>query len=246
MKKILFLLILPLLFIGCEQEQGLNSEFAGGDGQGGSLATFALKGDYLYVVDRYDLNVFDIKNPSNPVQVNTVHIGFNIETLFGFKNYLYIGSQNGMFIYSIEQPTEPQQLSSVQHFTACDPVIANDSIAFVTLHSNTFCGNATNQLEVYDVTKTTRPILLTTRNMDYPKGIGLFRNYLLVCDDKIEILDVTQPAQPILVNEIDVEAFDLIIKNNLLIAIGSDGLYQYELFEDGNTIAFNNLSSIVI
>ena len=56
MKKITILLFLVLIF-GCSTDQD-NSE--SGDGQGGSLAIFALKGNYLYGVDNSKLNVFSL------------------------------------------------------------------------------------------------------------------------------------------------------------------------------------------
>lgn len=151
MKKYI-LLISTLFLFACSNDQdsvGVNEQ--NNDGQGGSLVTFTLKGDYLYTVDDNDLNVFNIVDPKNPTLVNTVFIGFDIETLFGYKDYLYIGSENGMFIYGITNPEFPEKLSSVEHFTACDPVVANDTHAYVTLHSNSFCGNNINILETYDV-----------------------------------------------------------------------------------------------
>ena len=93
------------------------------------MATFALKGNYLYVVDNQDLNVFSLNDPSEPVLANKVPIGFDIETLFGYRDFLYIGSRTGMFIYGLTNSEFPNKLSSVEHFTACDPVVANDTHA---------------------------------------------------------------------------------------------------------------------
>ena len=234
--------------MGCESDSTNNeSQVPTSDGQGGSLARFTLKGDYLYTVDNFDLNVFNVANTNDPIKVNSVAIGFDIETLFGYKDYLYIGSQNGMFIYSLENPEFPQQLSNVQHFTACDPVIANDTHAFVTLHSETFCGGDINVLEVYDVSDVTNPILLNSRNLTYPKGLGLYGDYLFVCDDEIKVFDVSNPEESKLVTSLNRNAFDVIIRNDLLIAIGESGLYQYRLSPDENNgVKATQLSTISI
>ena len=236
MKKYIYLLILATSIISCESDTS-NSEaqVIATDGQGGSLARFTLKGSYLYTVDNFDLNVFNVADNADPIKVNTVPIGFDIETLFGYKDYLYIGSQNGMFIYSLNNPEFPERLSSVEHFTACDPVIANDTHAFVTLHSETFCGNDINVLEIYDISKITDPILLNSRNLTFPRGLGLYGDYLFVCDDEIKVFDVTNAAESKLVTAIKRSAFDLIIRNDLLIAIGESGLYQYRLTTDSDS-----------
>ncbi|MGB7395711.1 MAG: hypothetical protein WA913_15090 [Pricia sp.] len=236
-----------LLLIGCASDTSDAAQAPTTDGQGGSLARFALKGDYLYTVDDANLNVFSITNGREPVKTNSVSVGFRIETLFSYKDYLYIGSRDGMFIYGLERPEFPTQLSSVQHFTACDPVVANDTHAFVTLHSETFCGNNINVLEVYDVTDVTNPMLLNSRNLAYPKGLGLYGNYLFVCDDEIKVFDVTDPTDSQLVTSLNRSAFDVIISNNLLIAIGESGLYQYQLSIDADTgVKATELSTIAI
>ncbi len=247
MKKYLYILILAVAIISCESDANSDSQAPTSDGQGGSLARFTLKGNYLYTVDDFGLNVFNVADTKDPIKVNSVPVGFNIETLFGYKDYLYIGSQNGMFIYDLENPEFPKQLSSVQHFTACDPVIANDTHAFVTLHSNTNCGNDINVLEVYDVTDVTNPILLNSRNLTFPKGLGLYGNFLFVCDDEIKVFDVTNPEESKLVTSIKRSAFDVIIRNDLLIAIGESGLYQYELSNNTeNSVTATEISSISI
>lgn len=248
MKKYTYIFVVLALVISCESDSANNEAQAPtSDGQGGSLARFTLKGNYLYTVDDFGLNVFNIADTKDPVKVNSVPVGFTIETLIGYKDYLYIGSQNGMFIYDLENPEFPKQLSSVEHFTACDPVIANDTHAFVTLHSNTNCGNDINVLEVYDVTDVTNPILLNSRNLTFPKGLGLYGNYLFVCDDEIKVFDVSNPEESTLVTSIKKSAFDVIIRNDLLIAIGESGLYQYHLSSGSDAeVVATELSSISI
>jgi hypothetical protein len=227
MKKITYLLTL-LFLLGCSDSD--SAAVSGEVGQGGSLAVFAIKGDYLYCVDDMKLNVFSLIDNEKPVKVNEIQVGFNIETLFSYGENLYIGSRNGMFIYAITNPENPTKLSDVQHFTACDPVIANSTHSFVTLNSNTRCGNNINVLQIYDTKDLTAPKLIHSRTLSQPKGIGLFStNYLFVCDDVIKIFDIQNPVEPVLVNAIDKNCFDLIIKNNTLFAIGDRGVYRYEL-----------------
>lgn len=242
------MILTSFIVFSCSTEESNESPiFSSDDGQGGSLATFTLKGDYLYTVDNTDLTVFNITDIKDPVQVNTIPIGFDIETLFGYQDYLYIGSRNGMFIYGLTNPEFPELLSQVQHFTACDPVIANDTHAFVTLHSETFCGNNINLLEIYDITTITDPILINSRNLTSPRGLGLYGNFLIVCDDEIKVFDISNPVSSNLVTSVNQNAFDVIIAGDLLIAIGETGLYQYRLTPNSDTgISISELSSIAI
>lgn len=247
MKKYLSILFILLTAISCDSDATSNDSQSATDGQGGSLARFTLKGEYLYTVDDWGLNVFNITSTEDPVKVNSIPVGFNIETLFGYKDYLYIGSQNGMFIYDLENPEFPKQLAAVEHFTACDPVIANDTHAFVTLQSTSFCGNDINVLEVYDVTTITNPILLNSRNLTGPRGLGLYGNYLFVCDDEIKVFDISIPEESKLVTSINKYAFDVIIRDDLLIAIGSSGLYQYQLSNNTESgVEITELSTLSI
>lgn len=242
MKNILTILSI-LFIISCSKDGNNSGSQEALSGQGGSLASFTILNDYLYTVDNNSLNVFSIVNTEQPVKVNDVPIGFRIETLFNYKENLYIGSRDGMFIYSVHTPEEPTYLADVQHFTSCDPVIANDTHAFVTLHGGNNCGNNINILEIYDITDVINPVLVSSRNLTSPIGMGLYEDYLFVCDDEVKIFDVTNPEESVLVTSIDKNVFDVIISNDLLILIGENGLYQYSL--DANNIEnIQPLSSI--
>ncbi len=245
-KYILILTALTLLHCDSNSDSsGSNNESFSDTGKSGSLARFTTFNDYLYTVDNQDLNVFNIADNEDPVQVNEVHIGFDIETLFNYKEYLFIGSRNGMYIYSVDSPELPEYLSQAQHFTACDPVVSNYTHAFVTLHSDIGCGNNVNLLEVYDVEDLQNPILISTRNLTRPIGLGLYGDYLIVCDDEVKIFDITDPENLQLVHNIDKNAFDVIINENLLILIGETGLYQYNL-DENNIQNTTELSTINI
>ncbi|HEX6848591.1 MAG TPA: hypothetical protein VF144_16515, partial [Chitinophagaceae bacterium] len=108
-------------------------------GIAGSMSRFSIVNNYLYAVNISSLKVLDISLLSDPQLQNTVGVGWNIETIYPFKNKLFMGSSNGMFIFDISNPAAPVPEGSVQHFRACDPVVADDTYAFVTLRAGTFC-----------------------------------------------------------------------------------------------------------
>jgi hypothetical protein len=238
MKKIYLVLVFAIFMaFSCNDNDNAVASDVAGDGQGGSLATFTLKGDYLYTVDFFNLSVFNISDATNPVKVNTVNVGFNIETLFIFKEYLFIGSQDAMYIYDIANAELPKLLSRSNHFRACDPVVANDTNAYVTLHSNATCGGAINELKTYNIEDVENPVLLNTRGLTEPKGLSLFAdNYLLVCDDTVKIFDVSDPKNSKYINEIDTNgAIDIIIRNNHAFVVSEVAINQYQLNENDIT-----------
>lgn len=245
MKKI-FIMVLFGLIISCSTEDAsVPNGDAKGEGSGGSLARFTLAGDYLYTVDNQSLRIFDISNRDKPEFVNEKYIGFDIETLYGLGENLFVGSRLGMFIYDISDPEFPLQLAAVEHVRSCDPVISDGDYAYVTLHSNSGCAGNVNQLEIYNVENPMAPDLLNTITMDRPIGLGLYGDHLLVTDEGVvRIFDVTNPSIPDLVGGIPVDGFDVIIKENRLYVIGSDGLYQYSLNSE-NISEYEKLSTFV-
>ncbi|MEW7281040.1 hypothetical protein ABW636_20795 [Aquimarina sp. 2201CG1-2-11] len=232
-KHILLLIsfIIISLFVGCSTDSDSSAAESTSDGQGGSLATFILKNDYLYTVDSFDLTVFNIKEVKNPVEVNSINVGFNIETLFNYQDFLFIGSSDAMFIYDITNAELPKLMSRSDHFRSCDPVVANDTNAYVTLHTNSFCDGLVNELRTYNIEDVEAPVLLNTRNLKEPKGLSLFgTNYLLVCDDTVKIFDVSDPNDSKFIKEIPTKnAIDIIIRDNHAFIISAYSIEQYEL-----------------
>jgi len=208
-------------------------------GTGGSLAAMTIVGDFLYVIDNQSISIFNLSQPSAPTQVgNAIDVGFGIETLFSRGNRLFIGSQTGIFIYNITNPANPQLLAQHAHFYGCDPVVANDSIAFVTVRSAESCRGFVpiNQLEVVDVTDPTQPFSLQFVDLNNPAGLGLDGNYLFVTDsdEGIKVFDVSTPRNGIqLISTIPVNAFDVITLDGLLIAVGLENLYQFDYTDIG-------------
>lgn len=242
MKKA-FILLISIILLSCEGDGAGNNTNSSESGTGGSMARFILVGDYLYTVDSSSLNVFSLLNSDKPVQVNTVRIGFEIETLFNYDHYLFIGSQNGMFIYDIQKAEEPIYVSEAQHFRSCDPVVANATHAYVTLFSERSCGGGLTELQVYDIENIKKPKLISNRQLRQPKGLGLYGNYLFVCDDVIKVFDITDPQNTILAHSIDSSSFDVIIIENHLYAIGDNLLMQFSL--DPNQITNTKALSVL-
>jgi hypothetical protein len=204
----------------------------GNTGTGGSMARFTIYDEYLYTVSQTSLNLFNLKNPNQPTFQKNINLGWGIETIFPYKDKLFIGSTTGMFIFDNVNPADPKQMASFSHARACDPVVANDRFAYVTLRSNNnFCAGATNQLDVIDISNLYIPSLVKTYPMIGPYGLGLDGNTLFICEGKegIKTLDATNAKDVQLQQHLKgINAIDVIPMQKTLLVIGRDGLYQYD------------------
>ncbi len=202
----------------------------GDSGTGGSMARFNIGGDYLYVVGRSELNVFEISDLANPQQLSSEYVGWQIETIFNKEGYLYLGSSTGMYIYSIEDPSAPTYVSQLEHVMGCDPVVVDNDIAYVTIRGGNTCGQNLNQLEVIDVSDKANPQLLQVYEMDGPYGLGVLKDKLFVCDGTsgLKVYDATNTPDLVLTDHFqDVNAYDVIPMENVLVMIGENMLRQY-------------------
>lgn len=208
------------------------------NGAGGSMARFAINGNYMYTVSERDLSSFSLQQPQEPTLSNTQNVGWGIETIFPFSNKLFIGSTSGMFIYNIDVPAQPQKQGQFSHVRSCDPVIADNNFAFVTLRSGTMCQGFTNQLEVLDINDVTKPLLLKTYPLTNPHGLAKDGNLLFICDGKdgLKVFNAEDVNNLKLLQTISgIETYDVIAYNNIAIVVAKDGLYQYS-YDDVNNI----------
>ena len=216
-------------------------------GKAGSLARFAVDNNHLYTVDDYDMQVFDITQLTDPIAGNKLNIGFMIETIFPYKDKLFIGSQTGMFIYETSNPENPGYVSSFEHATSCDPVVANDSIAYVTLRSGNTCEGVLNQLDIVDVRDVYSPHLATSYAMENPHGLGIDGTTLFICEGEygLKVFDASNTYaidQNLIAHFQDVHAYDVIPMNGILMMIGDDGLYQYDYTDLSNIRLLSKLT----
>jgi hypothetical protein len=213
------------------------SGFASPIGIGGSMARFTIVNERLYTVGQSDLNVFNIST-TNPEFVTKKNIGWNIETIYPFKDKLFIGSATGMFIYDISNASNPALQGRFSHVASCDPVIADDQYAYVTLRSGTQCQGFTNQLEVINIDNLNSPQLVKTYQMTNPHGLSKDGTTLFICDGKagVKIYNSSDVKNLQLIMAIgDMESYDVIAYNDIALIVAKDGLYQY---------SYSNLNSI--
>jgi hypothetical protein len=199
------------------------------NGVGGSMARFGLLDDRLYTVSWSDLKVFNTLNPGLPVHLNTIELNQgDIETIFPYSNKLFIGSQTGMFIYDASNRDKPTKLGQFTHARACDPVVADDTHAYVTLRSNSFCTGFSNQLDVVDIGTLTSPKLLRSYPMTGPAGLAKDGNLLFICDgpDGLRILDASKPDKILPISQVTgIRTYDVIARDGLALTVAEDGLY---------------------
>lgn len=222
-----------------------NSE--SGAGVAGSMARFMLHQHYLYsIAQPWVLKTIDVSQPSMMVQTDSIHTWREMETLFRYQEHLFVGTTTGMVIYSLEDPSQPAFVSDLNHINACDPVVVENNIAYVTLRSGNWCMNTTNQLDVVDISDITHPVLLKSYPMFNPHGLGIDNNVLFICDGAagLKVYDATNPLA-IQTNMIahfpGIDTYDVIPLGNVLLLIGQDGLFQYDYSDPTNIVLISHI-----
>lgn len=224
----------------------VDASFSGGgdvvnhSGKGGSMARFALQANHLYALDPGNLYIFGLQNPFTPELSNELPLSWNVETIFPYEeDKLFIGTSNGIHILDNSDPSLPKLASSLEHFTACDPVVVENDIAYVTLRAGNACAGNDNQLDVIDVSDIYNPVLLKSYPMTNPHGLGIDNGKLFICegDFGLKVFDATdiyKIGENLVEHRKDIHAFDVIPFQNVLLLIGENGFYQYDYSEAGS------------
>jgi hypothetical protein len=221
-----------------------SSGSASGTGTAGSTAVMTLVGDYLYAIpEEHSLGVVHIADSTNPTQVSYGMAGFDLETIFPIRDKLLLGSKEGVYVYSISSPAAPAQLGEFTHGTACDPVIANSSYAFVTLHTGTYCGGAANELDILNAADISNATLIKSYPMNSPTGLCLDGSLLFVCDETVvKVFDASNPDNLQLLSEVSVNnPSDVIAANHVMMVVAADGLHQFDYTDPGHVVALSYL-----
>lgn len=215
-------------------------------GISGSMSRFAIVDDYMYAVSSSELYSISLASPQNPRLTATKNMGWNIETLYPFQNKLFVGSQSGMFVYTLADPSSPTELSRFTHATSCDPVIADNDFAYVTLHSGTACNGTLNQLDVLNISNLSAPYLVSSLRMTSPHGLAKDGARLFICDGKdgLKLYDATNTSNLKLLQTVQgLETYDVIALGTTAVVVAKDGLYQFA-YGSGNNIT--QLSKLAI
>lgn len=253
MKKIILftIIIYSLLFSTCKK--GDTGSASAPAGAGGSTAMMTTSGNYLYIVNGATLQTYDISQPGTTVLLNEQSVGWNIETIFPYRDKLFIGSQTGMFVFDNSNPKSPKYQGQAQHFRACDPVVADDNYAYVTLrNNNNRCGGTLNELNIYDIqgVNILTPKLVSSLPMSQPNGLGYKGNTLYVCMGTagLNIIDISDRTKPKSIKIIsgNEDFIDVIPFGDLLITYISGGIVLYDISNATNPQKLSTITSPVI
>jgi hypothetical protein len=215
---------------------------SGGTGIGGSMARFGIKGNILYLLDGNNINLLDITVKSDPAKLFDMYAGGGIETMFITGNNIFLGTTTGMIIYDITNPQILIRKSTYSHMRSCDPVVVDDTLAYMTLRSGTNCGGNINCLDVVNIKNLSAPTLVRSYPMTNPYGLGKHDNLLFVCDGNAGLkvynsADAKNLSSNLIYSYPNIKAFDAIPIGDILVLIGDDGLYQYN---------YSNISNITL
>jgi hypothetical protein len=224
-----------------ENYSALNNSGGGTNqvGQAGSTARFAISNNVLFAIYLNKVKNFDLNNPRSPKMLNEVDLGFGIETLFPYKKSLFVGASNGMHILDITNPYQPKHMATYAHVLACDPVVVNDSYAFVTLRTGTICGGAQNILEIVDIRNLNAPQQVKVYPMQNPHGLSLAGDYLYVSEGdfglkSFKVNDVNAIDKNMVQHLDKIKSTDIIAGPKSLIVMGNETICQFDYSNKAN------------
>lgn len=224
-----------------------SSNGASSTGINGSMSRFTIYNNRLYSVIKNFMNIFDLTGDQPVKAADSFYVGWNVETIFSYKTNLFFGTSTGMLIYSVADPLKPEYQSCITHAYACDPVVVDNDLAYVTLHSGSICDVSAkeNSLIIIDVKDIKNPAQLVTYNMTNPKGLGIDNGKLFLCDDGLKIYKLDTP-HTLMANELahytGMDGYDVIPYNNVLMMIADDGIYQYDYSNVNNIRQLSKLA----
>ena len=200
--------------------------------QAGSLARFLPIDNLLYALNEWELILFEIDESKRPLRFGKTPTNSSAETLFHLNKLLFVGTTTGMLVYGIDDPRNPEFFSSIDHFRSCDPVVADQNFAYVTLRGGTNCFTDRNELQIISLEDPKNLEVVSRQILFNPHGLAVHENHLIVCDGTagIKVIDIEDRTAPSVVNTHPVDfAYDVIVNYPLAVVVGDGKVYQYDI-----------------
>ncbi len=218
--------------------QNASSANAGSNGVSGSLSRFAVLNNFLYTVSTSQLSSFDISSQFNPAFKSNFTVDWHVETIYPFKGKLFVGTNNGMYMYDAQaSPANPTPLGQFTHVRGCDPVVADDNYAYITINDSSACLGFNNELQIVNVQDLSNSFLVKSYQLTHPIGLSKDGDNLFICDgtDGLKVYNAADVNNLQLLKQLkDSEVFDVIAENGLAIVVAKDGIYQYDYSDLSN------------
>ena len=244
MGRLLLLITFAFIVFSCDDSSSPDQTLIG---QSGSMARFALTPTHLYSIDDESLNVFQIMQNGALEKVNALAFGPGVETIFIRGESLYIGTNSAMVAYNISNPANPEYVFHYSHFAACDPVVVQDTLAYITIRTANCKGSDANTLDILNIKNPAAPVLIGSYALESPYGLGIDNNLLFVCEGEngLKIFNAANPFNLVMLKTYrDVNAYDVIPNEGILIVTGSDGVVQYNYSDQNNIQKLSTISKL--
>jgi hypothetical protein len=204
----------------------------------GSLARFSIINNYLYTVGPSNLTTFDISQPFKPAFTATVTVDWHVETIYPLKDRLFVGTNNGMYMYDVQSsPSAPSLIGQFTHVRGCDPVIADQNYAYVTINDSSACLGFNNELQIVNIKDLGNSFMVSSYQLTHPVGLSKDGNNLFICDgvDGLKIYNASDVNNLQLIKQCrDATMYDVVALNGLAIVVTASGLYQYDYSDLSN------------
>jgi hypothetical protein len=249
MRKFIVLMCLVPLLNACGAESAVSSDssVASGSGQGGSTARFTILNGNLYVALDRELHAYDLSVPSAPKLLTSLTLNDTTETIYPYQGHLLLGGNNGMQVYQLNAQGVPSYLSSISHFRACDPVVAENGYAYVTLqNASAGCWGTVNQMDIVDMSDLNYPFIVKSITMSAPKGLAIADQQLFVCDaNNLIEYDITHPTSPQLQNIFNnINCNDVMLRDGNLVVTGDNELSIMQRDQSGMMVEIADLLAL--
>ncbi len=250
MNKLLLTLLLALLATACSKDADIAE---GLTGKSGSITRFAIFQNHMYVLNLNEVQTYSLQDPDNPVLVHRLPTDYGLETIILYEGTIYIGSTTALYILDVSNPAVPAILSKTDReftfFGGCDPVVVRGNYAYSTIKIiANICGwvSSESALIVYDVSNKTAPVTLGTYPLNIPNGLGYKDNYLFVCDegsDRLEVFDISNPLalQPTIFAVQITDPVDLIVDGSRMIVSTKT---DFQIFDISDITAIRRMGQI--
>jgi hypothetical protein len=196
-----------------------------------------LDGDRIYIIEKYKLLIYDISNPNNPKEINSIDMDAQDPYRVKFSSNgdrLYIvtggGSDNKILIFDLSNKDEPKFINQIDFEKTREIDLAlsdSRSIAYIAAGSKGILVTDISDLNDLKILKTI-PVKL------YANSISLSRDgntlYFSDSTSSVYIYDVSNPYDPVKLSEIKL----------------SNRVYSFVLKEEWNQLYIANLNKDVV